>query len=73
MAKEKGTKDHPWTLKTPAGTSEFTMYKDESIKPPVVVWADRQRTQLEPVWFEEGIAWSLWNVYSTINRRAWSC
>jgi hypothetical protein len=38
MAKEKGTKDHPWTLKTPPGTSEFTMYKDESIKPPVLVF-----------------------------------
>ena len=37
MAKEKGTKDHPWTLKTPPGTSEFTMYKDESISPPVLV------------------------------------
>lgn len=37
MAKEKGTKDNPWTLKTPPGTSEFTIYKDESTNPPVLV------------------------------------
>lgn len=29
MAKEKGTKDNPWKLKTPPGTSEYEMYKDE--------------------------------------------
>jgi hypothetical protein len=28
MAKEKGTKDDPWKLKTPPGTSEYEMYKD---------------------------------------------
>lgn len=28
MAKGKGTKESPWELKTPPGTSEFTMYKD---------------------------------------------
>ena len=30
MTAEKGTKDNPWVLKTPPGTSEYTMYKDES-------------------------------------------
>ena len=28
MAKEKGTKESPWKLKTPPGTSEYEMYKD---------------------------------------------
>ena len=28
MAKEKGTKENPWKLKTPPGTSEYEMYKD---------------------------------------------
>ena len=29
MAKEKGTKEDPWKLKTPPGSSEYQMYKDE--------------------------------------------
>ena len=28
MASEKGTKDNPWRLKTPPGTSEYEMYRD---------------------------------------------
>ncbi len=28
MAKEKATKENPWKLKTPPGTSEYEMYKD---------------------------------------------
>ena len=28
MAKEKGTKENPWKLKTPPGTSDYEMYKD---------------------------------------------
>ena len=32
-----GTKDDPWVLKTPPGTSEYTMYKDEQADPPVLV------------------------------------
>jgi hypothetical protein len=28
MAKEKGTKENPWMLNTPPGTSEYEMYKD---------------------------------------------
>lgn len=32
MAKEaQGTKENPWKLKTPPGTSEYTMYKDGDI------------------------------------------
>src|SRR5688500_2545449 len=34
---EKGTKEDPWVLKTPPGTSEFTMYKDETKNPPILV------------------------------------
>ena len=36
-AKGKGTKEDPWVLKTPPGTSEYTMYKDESADPAVIV------------------------------------
>jgi hypothetical protein len=32
-----GTKDEPWRLKTPPGTSEYTMYKDEGLDPPALV------------------------------------
>ena len=37
MKKAAGTKEDPWVLKTPPGTSEFTMYKDESKAPPILV------------------------------------
>ena len=29
MESETGTKENPWQLKTPSGTSEYTMYKAE--------------------------------------------
>ena len=32
-----GTKEDPWVLKTPPGTSEYTMYKDEQADPPALV------------------------------------
>jgi hypothetical protein len=32
-----GTKEDPWNLTTPPGTSEYFMYKDESADPPVIV------------------------------------
>jgi hypothetical protein len=32
-----GTRENPWQLKTPPGTSEYTMYKDESLDPPALV------------------------------------
>ena len=32
-----GTKEDPWVLKTPPGTSEYTMYRDESSDPPLLV------------------------------------
>jgi hypothetical protein len=32
-----GTKEDPWNLKTPPGTSEFQMYRDEKADPPALV------------------------------------
>jgi hypothetical protein len=32
-----GTKDDPWLLKTPPGSSEYTMYRDEDADPPQLV------------------------------------
>jgi hypothetical protein len=43
MAKEKeavkgkGTKEDPWLLTTPSGSSEFNAYRDESADPPALV------------------------------------
>jgi hypothetical protein len=40
--KQKGTKDDPWILKTPPGSSEFKAYKDEKTDPPaIVVWVGK--------------------------------
>ena len=33
----QGTKDEPWKLKTPSGNSEYTLYRDETSKPPTLV------------------------------------
>ncbi len=35
--KVKGTREEPWALKTPPGTSEYEMWKDESVDPPLLV------------------------------------
>ena len=32
-----GTKTDPWTLKTPPGSSEFQIYRDETLDPPALV------------------------------------
>jgi hypothetical protein len=32
-----GSKDDPWQLTTPPGTSAYTMYRDESADPPALV------------------------------------
>jgi hypothetical protein len=41
MAKPKvigsGTKQSPWQLKTPSGSSDYQMYTDESLTPPALV------------------------------------
>ena len=33
----QGTKENPWKLKTPSGSSEYTMYRDEAANPPILV------------------------------------
>jgi hypothetical protein len=33
----KGTKEDPWALKTPPGTSGYTMYKEKQAEPPALV------------------------------------
>ena len=37
MATGSGTKDDPWLLKTPPGSSNYTMYRDEAGNPPAIV------------------------------------
>jgi len=38
MAKSSaGTKENPWVLKTPPGTSEYTAYRDDTLSPPALV------------------------------------
>ncbi len=32
-----GTKDDPWQLTTPPGTSDYTMYRDDAADPPQIV------------------------------------
>jgi hypothetical protein len=36
-AKGSGTRDDPWVLKTPPGTSEYEMYRDDTADPPALV------------------------------------
>ena len=36
-ANGSGTREDPWVLKTPSGSSEYTMYRDESSVPPSIV------------------------------------
>src|SRR3990172_7933649 len=35
--KGMGTREQPWTLKTPPGSSEFQAYRDEAVNPPALV------------------------------------
>ena len=35
--KGAGTREDPWVLKTPPGTSEFLMFRDETLDPPTLV------------------------------------
>ncbi|MGH7686395.1 MAG: DUF6855 family protein [Candidatus Dormibacteria bacterium] len=37
MATSSGTKDDPWRLTTPPGTSDYQMWKDEAADPPALV------------------------------------
>ena len=33
----EGTKESPWELQTPSGTSGYQMYRDETLDPPAIV------------------------------------
>ena len=35
--KGNGTKESPWLLKTPPGTSDYMMYRDEAADPPALI------------------------------------
>ncbi len=35
--KGSGTRQSPWALKTPPGTSEFEAYRDETLDPPALI------------------------------------
>lgn len=37
MGKGSGTKESPWSLKTPSGLSSFQAYRDEQASPPLLV------------------------------------
>jgi hypothetical protein len=37
VAKATGTKEDPWQLTTPSGTSTYEMYRDETADPPALV------------------------------------
>lgn len=37
MSTRSGTKADPWVLKTPPGSSEYTMYLDEAADPPAII------------------------------------
>jgi Family of unknown function (DUF6855) len=37
MATGTGTKDSPWELTTPPGTSAYQMWRDEAVEPPALV------------------------------------
>ncbi len=36
-ASSAGSREHPWVLKTPPGSSEFTAYRDDAAVPPAIV------------------------------------
>jgi len=36
-AKGSGTREDPWILTTPSGSSEYQMYRDEAADPPAIV------------------------------------
>lgn len=33
----QGTREQPWLLKTPSGSSDYQMYRDETVDPPALV------------------------------------
>jgi hypothetical protein len=61
----EGTKDDPWVLKTPPGSSQYTIYRDESADPPQLVCqvgSTKLTYQLRAIddlhaWLEEARDW----------------
>ena len=49
-----GRVDDPWVLRTPPGTSDYTMYRDDSATPPQLV--GRAGMYLPPLLEELGLA-----------------
>jgi hypothetical protein len=37
MARGTGTKDDPWVLQTPPGSSEYRMWRDDANDPPAII------------------------------------
>ncbi len=37
MTEPDGTPEHPWTLTTPSGGSQYIAYRDETLNPPALV------------------------------------
>ena len=37
MATGTGTREDPWVLKTPSGSSEYQMHRDEAADPPAII------------------------------------
>lgn len=46
MPNDAGTRQNPWTLNTPSGSSEFQAYKDSAANPPALV-IQSGKTQLQ--------------------------
>jgi hypothetical protein len=61
----EGTKDDPWVLKTPPGSSQYTIYRNESADPPQLVCqvgSTKLTYQLRAIddlhaWLEEARDW----------------
>ncbi len=37
MDVKKGSKQNPWQLKTPPGTTEYTIYRDDTVDPAILI------------------------------------
>ncbi len=53
----KGTKDDPWILKTPPGTSGYTMYRDQTDPPTLVCQVGSTKLTYRAEAIEDLAAW----------------
>ena len=51
-----GTKEDPWALKTPPGSSDYTMFRDDAADPPTLVCQVGSTTLKYPLLEELGLA-----------------